>query len=270
MVDLPESYDWNGHAVRWGRYGQGSPVVLCHGTPWSSFVWRRAIEKLANDHTVFVWDMLGYGQSDMPAADVSLAVQSTILTALTRNWGLSSPDIVAHDIGGAVALRSHVLDTVALSSMCLIDVVAIRPWGSPFFRLVGTNSEVFEQLPERLHEALVAEYIQGASGVGLAPEVLDPLIAPWRGAIGQAAFYRQIAQADEAFTDEVEHRYHEIAVPTKIIWGSADAWLPVAHGEKLAGLIAGSSLEVIEGAGHLIMEDAPEALLDAVGEWLDR
>jgi len=270
VIDLRERFGWNGSVVRWARFGNsGTPVVLCHGTPWSSFVWRTVIEDLRHDHRVFVWDMVGYGQSDQPDGDVSLATQGELLAALTEYWGVAPAHVIAHDYGGAVALRAHLLHGMAVRSFALIDVVALRPWGSPFFRLVADNTAVFSALPENLHEALLREYISGASAAGLRPEVMDALVAPWLGN-GQAAFYRQIGQAQERFTDEIEARYKDIAVPTMIIWGTNDSWIPPDRAERLHTAIPKSVVHYINGAGHLVHEDRPVELTVAVHRWLQQ
>ena len=225
------------------------------------------IEALSSKRSLYVWDMLGYGQSDKPDGDVSLGTQGELFAALVDHWGLETPDVVAHDYGGAVALRAHLLHGVDVRSLALIDVVALRPWGSPFFRLVADHAEAFSALPPNLHEALIREYISGASGPGLRPEVLDALVEPWLGE-GQAAFYRQAAQADERFTDEVEPLYGDIRVPTLIVWGTDDQWLPADHAQRLAEAIPNSTLEFIERAGHLIQEDCPAELTRTINRWL--
>jgi pimeloyl-ACP methyl ester carboxylesterase len=268
-VVLGERFEWNGARVRWARYGDGPPVVACHGTPWSSFVWRSVLDSLKADRCVYVWDMVGYGQSDKPDTDISLKTQGELFAALIEYWQLDSPAIIAHDFGGAVALRGHLLHDVAVNSFALIDVVALRPWGSPFFRLVADNAGVFTALPPNLHEALLREYIRGASAGGLRPEVMDALVAPWLGE-GQAAFYRQIAQSDERFTDEIEPLYSEIAVPTLIVWGIDDVWIPPDRAERLHNLIPNSFVEYLERAGHLVQEDQPAALAAVLDHWIHR
>lgn len=216
-----------------------------------------------------MWDMLGYGQSDKPDADVSLEAQGQILAGLIRFWGLDRPDVVAHDYGGAVALRAHLLQAVDMRSLMLANVVALRPWGSPFFRLVSEHADVFEALPSNLHEALLREYITGASALGLSSDVLDQLARPWLGD-GQSAFYRQIAQADEKFTDQVQGLYESIKVPTLVVWGTADTWIPASRAEQLVKLIPNSALELIDGAGHLVQEDAPARFATVVSSWLSK
>ena len=269
-VPLTESFDWKGHTVRWGSIGSGPPVLLCHGTPWSSYLWRGLAHALASERTVYVWDMLGYGQSDMVDSDVSLAEQGQIFAALLDHWRLDKPDVVAHDFGGAVSLRAHLLHDRNYRSLALVDVVGLRPWGSPFFTLVNEHADVFGQLPSNLHEALVREYIAGASSGGLTPEVHDTLVSPWITSAGQAAFYRQIAQADEAHTDEIEPLYGSISIPTLVVWGRDDVWIPEDRAHRLVEMIPGAELSLIDGAGHLIQEDAAEMLIARLREWLLR
>ncbi|MFG3197796.1 alpha/beta fold hydrolase [Streptomyces sp. NPDC048208] len=264
---LSETFRSTSGGVRWDSLGQPGqdPVVLLHGTPFSSYVWRAVARALARHHQVFVWDMPGYGASEMSdGQDVSLAAQGRVFTELLAHWGLDEPKVIAHDFGGAVALRAHLLHGARYRALALVDPVALAPWGSPFFRLVGEHSEVFEQLPPPLHHALVREYISSASSPGLHPAVLDRLVRPWLGDPGQAAFYRQIAQADQCYTDEVQERYGEIDLPTLICWGQDDTWIPPAKGRELAARIPGARLDPITGAGHLVQEDAPAELTAAL------
>ncbi|MCC8338062.1 alpha/beta fold hydrolase [Streptomyces sp. R1] len=270
---LPESFHSASGTVRWNRLGtpDGRPLVLLHGTPFSSYVWRAVARSLARDHLVFVWDMPGYGLSEKAdGQDVSLAAQGRVFAELLEHWGLRRPLVAAHDFGGAVALRAHLLHGARYGALALVDPVALAPWGSPFFRLVRENAEVFGRLPEGLHRALVREYVGSTGGPGLHPAVLDRLVEPWLGETGQPAFYRQIAQADQRYTDEVQDRYAGIEVPTLVCWGEDDAWIPVAKGRELAGLVPGARWEPIAHAGHLVQEDAPAELTAALLDFFRR
>lgn len=265
---MPE-FSWRDGVVRWRVDGEGSPVVLCHGTPWSSWLWRGVTDVLASRHSVYRWDMLGYGRSDMrEGQDVSLGAQGELFAALLDHWGLERPAVVAHDYGGAVALRAHLLHGRAFQSLALVDVVALAPWGSPFFTLVHDHAGVFQQLPGNLHEALVRAYIASASHQGLDEEALQHLVAPWVGPAGQAAFYRQIAQADQRFTDELEPLYGRIDLPVRIIWATEDTWIPVDRAHRLHRQIPGSSLQLIPDAGHLVQLDRGDALTVELDAWL--
>ncbi|GAA4537060.1 alpha/beta hydrolase [Amycolatopsis samaneae] len=268
-VELTEEFVWRGRRVRWGRAGSGPDVVFCHGTPWSARLWLPYAEALAEEFTVHLWDMPGYGESSKDAEHrVSLDVQSELFADLLEHWGLRSPHVVAHDYGGAVSLRAHLLHDRAYASLALVDVVALAPWGSEFFRLVRDNADVFAAVPAAMHEGMLRAYIDGASHRGLTPEHRETLVAPWRGAEGQAAFYRQIAQADQAYTDEVESRYPELDLPVFVVWGQNDTWIPVDRAHRLASLIPGARLRLIEDAGHLIQLDQPVALAATLHQWL--
>lgn len=269
---LAETFRSTCGEVRWGSFGPPGrdPVVLLHGTPFSSYVWRGVARALARRHQLFVWDMPGYGLSEKHSGqDVSLAAQSRVFTELLAHWALSEPTVICHDFGGAVALRAHLIHGARYRALALVDVVALAPWGSPFFRLVREHAEVFEQLPSTLHGALVREYVSSASSPGLHPVVLDRLVQPWLDGVGQAAFYRQIAQADQAYTDEVQDRYGEMQVPTLVCWGVDDNWIPESKGRELAALIPGARFEAIPGAGHLLPEDAPAELTAALVAFLN-
>lgn len=263
-----QEFSWRGRTVQWEQMGSGPEVVFCHGTPWSSELWRPFAEALAPEHSVYLWDMPGYGRSSKSAEHpVSLDVQGELFADLLAHWGLRSPHVIAHDYGGAVALRAHLLEQVAFASLALVDVVALAPWGSDFFRLVRDNAEVFSAVPPAIHEGVVRSYIAGASQAGLAPDEMELLVAPWRGE-GQAAFYRQIAQADQRYTDEVEPLYPEIRIPTLVVWGQQDTWIPVDRAHRLGTAIPGARTHLIEGAGHLIQLDQPVALATCLSRWL--
>jgi len=268
---LRETFRSSAGDVRWDRLGQPrrAQVVLLHGTPFSSFVWRRVAGMLSETFEVFVWDMPGFGSSAMTSGqDVSIRNQSRVLTELLAHWGLEAPIVIAHDVGGAVALRGTLIHGVPYRRLALVDPVALRPWGSPFFRLVRDNAAVFEQLPPSLHRALVTSYIAEASSSGLAEPVLDRLVSPWLGPEGQSAFYRQIAQADERDTAAFEADLGRLEIPVLICWGSDDAWIPWMRGQALADAIPGSRFERVEGAGHLVQEDAPDALTRLIMDFL--
>lgn len=242
--------------------------MFLHGTPWSSALWRPIAEALAERFTVYLWDMPGYGASSKDADHaVDLGVQGELFAELIERWELDRPHVVAHDFGGAVALRARLLHGARYSSLCLVDVVALSPWGSPFFTLVKQHADVFAQLPAAVHRGAVEAYIRGASHRGLRDDDLAMLVEPWTDAVGQAAFYRQIAQADKRFTDEMESAYGSVTEPVHIVWGTEDTWVPADRAHRLQAAIPQSTLALIPGAGHLIQLDAPEALTAELSRW---
>jgi pimeloyl-ACP methyl ester carboxylesterase len=244
-------------------------MVLIHGTPFSSFVWRRIVPCLATQHRVFYFDLLGYGQSDRhDVDDVSLGVQNELLAELLDHWQILRPDVVAHDFGGATALRCHLLNGRDFRSLTLVDAVALSPWGIGFDRQVRANQDMFLALPASIHEAVVRAYIRDAYHRVLPDIDLVEYVRPWIGEVGQAAFYRQMSQFDMRYTDEVEPLYAKLRCPTLILWGEADQWLPIEAGRRLQACLPSASFGAVANCGHLMQEDAPEAIVGAVLNFL--
>jgi len=266
---LGQTYRFRGQAVRYGVSGRGPPAVFVHGTPFSAHVWHRIAPRFTDSRTVYCYDLLGYGQSHQAdGQDVSLGVQNLLLAELLAHWGVQRPDVIAHDFGGATALRAHLLNGCDYRSLTLIDPVALAPWGSPFVSHVRRHEDAFRGIPPYIHAALVAAYLRDAIERPMSEAELAPYVAPWLGEPGQAAFYRQIAQMDQKYTDELAPHLAAVRCPTLIVWGDEDRWIPPARGRELQQRIPGARLIGVPGAGHLVQEDAPEALVAALGALL--
>lgn len=268
--DLSGTYDFRGQQIRYGKTGKGSPLVFLHGTPFSSVVWRRIAPYLSTEREVFYFDLLGYGKSAMNEGDVSLGIQNELFVALMDHWNIDQPDVVAHDFGGTTALRAHIINGRDYRSLTLIDPVAIGPSGSPFVQQARPHEKVFAGLPAYIHQAILRAYIAGAVHRSLSEDEMMLYMEPWLGNTGQAAFYRQIAQMSDRFTDEIESRFNEVHCPVNILWGEKDQWIPLERGRLLAERIPGASLQIVPGASHLVQEDAPEAIVSSVLHFLKR
>lgn len=268
MIPVNERFDFGGDEVAWGAVGAGDPLVLVHGTPFSSVVWRRIAPHLARHRRVYVYDLLGYGRSAQRVGqDVSLGVQPRLLGALLDHWGLERPDVVAHDFGGATALRAHLLDGREYRTLTLIDPVALSPHGSALVQAARRHADAYAELPGYVHDAVLRAYVAGAVHRTLSPAEMDAYVAPWTGPVGQPAFYRQIAQMSDRYTDEIQDRYAELRVTPTLLWGERDAWIPVERAHDLAARMPGARLQLVPDAGHLVQEDSPETVVAAV---LDR
>ncbi|CAL8585156.1 hypothetical protein XPA_010736 [Xanthoria parietina] len=208
-----------------------------------------------------------------PAAEFAsnghLTKQAEITAALFKHWGLSSPPhIVAHDNAGLVALRTILQHGCIYKSLTLIDVVAVGPWGLPFFKLVAGNEGVFNAIPPRMFDGIVRSYIRDAAFKPLRKDDEDMLAEPWvsgDGCPGQEGLVYVLKQASTRVSEDVEVQYHKVGesgLPVKIIWGKQDAWVPCDHATKLRDLIGGKSeVVLVEDAGHLIQLDQPERLM---------
>jgi pimeloyl-ACP methyl ester carboxylesterase len=229
-LELTKSYIFEGRTVKYGMSGDGPPVILVHGTPWSSFNLRHLIRALSRDFTVYYYDLMGYGQSDKSPGDVSLGIQNQILDQLIGHWGLENPFIIGHDFGGTTVLRTHLINGRAFRKIVLIDPVAISPWGSPFFQHVNAHEAAFAGVPDYIHEAIVRAYVKTAAFKPIDNATLDRIVRPWIGPGGKAAFYRQIAQANSSFTDDIQPLYGKISKPVLILWGREDTWILLEKG----------------------------------------
>lgn len=268
LPDLLHEFRSQYGVIRYGEIGQGHPLVLVHGTPWSSFSYSKIIPALSKDYQVFYYDLLGYGCSEkIPEQQVSLDIQGQIFAELIGHWGLNAPFVAAHDFGGAITLRSHLLHGVDFKKLMLMNVVAMAPWGSPFFAHVREHEAAFAGVPQYIHKAILEAYIQGALYQDLSDKVLSGLTTPWLTEIGQGAFYRQIAQADQKYTDEIEPLYSNIRCPVRILWGEEDEWIPIQTGQRLNQAIGQNDFHPVSAAGHLIQLEQPELVLEKMREF---
>ena len=268
------------YLIKWTQLGNpnATPVVFIHGTPWSSRLWAPFALALSSKYCVYLFDNPGYGRSELvtPSAQAefenngSLTKQAEITAGLFAHWGLqkSLPHVIAHDNAGLVSLRMATQYKCIFRSLTLIDVVAVGPWGLPFFKLVADNEDVFTELPPGMFDGIARSYVRDAAYKRLSEEDEDMLAEPWitgDGRPGQQGLVRVFKQASSRKSDDIEGSYHHIgdsSCPVKIIWGKEDKWVPCERAEKLKNLIGGDTKVVlVEEAGHLIQLDQPERLV---------
>lgn len=265
MLKLEERFSYQNQAIAWGSMGDGDPIVLIHGFPWSAQAWRAIAPWLAKTHQVYYFDMLGTGLSEKHAdQNVTESVQSDLLEALIGHWGLVRPQVVAHDFGGLCALRGHFINGIDYSKLHLVNAVAVLPSGSPFYAHVAKHEPAFSGLPDYAHEALFRAYIQAAAHYPLRDEAKEIYFKPWADDIGKAAFYRQISHADLSHIEEVQKLYTETEFDVHITWGMRDTFIPPKQGQELQRLLEAKSFTPIPDAAHIVQEDAPAALLGSL------
>ncbi len=247
-----------------GVAGDGPPLVVAHGWPWSSFSWSRVIPALASRYRVHWYDMPGFGRSDLSGPrPASIDVQGEVFCEVLEAWGLTAPAVIAHDFGGAVTLRAHLLHGRDFSAYALMNVVAMRSWGSGFFDHVGRHVEAFRGVPPHIHAAVVAAYVDSALAGSIPDGDRMALIEPWLSEPGQQAFYAQFALADERFTAEVEPMFGDIRCPVAVLWGEDDPWIPVDRGAAFADRVK-VGLHRLPGLGHLPQLEAPDRVAPAL------
>lgn len=269
--ELKQSFQSSFGRIAYDVIGDGPPLVLIHGTPSSSYLWRNVVEQLKGDFTIYLHDFLGYGSSEQqPNQNVSIALQTQIMVELLDFWNLENPNIAGHDFGGAVALRSHLQEGRTFQKMVLIDAVAIAPWCTPFSQLVKDNLHVFQAIPEYVYNAMLAAHLRSAINKEMSDLDLEFYMKPWRGREGQAAYFRAVAEYDDKYTLEVEPQYKDIDIPVLVMWGEKDVWLPIETGRKLSEIIPNAQFQTIPNAGHFSPEDKPVFVATHIDEFLHR
>ncbi|WFR67698.1 alpha/beta hydrolase [Curtobacterium flaccumfaciens] len=258
-----------GAQVAWDVIGSGTPVVLLHGFPWSSQVWRRVAPALAREYRVYYVDLLGFGESSIPEdGDVSPAAQDRLLADLIAGWDLRSPYVVGHDFGGLAALRGILERDLCFSGLTLIDSVGLLPSGSPFWTHARAHIDAFRDLPSYMHHAVVSAFLQNGVRSPLSESVLDLYLTPWRGTDGAHRFYDQILQSTAVPLEAIQDRLDQLPIRPHVIWGTHDHNIPISHGRDLARRVNARSFTEIEHAAHLVPEDSPEDVVSLVSSHL--
>ncbi len=258
---LRERVQLTGGCVAWERMGEGPPLVLVHGTPSWSFLWRNVAPALAERFSVYLLDLLGYGDSDQnESQDVSITAQGRLLAEMLEHWELEAPGLVGHDIGGATVLRAHLVEGRPAAAIALVDSVALNPWNTPTTMHIRAHLDAYRTLPRHVYEEVVKAHLRTAVHRTLDDETLGAYLSPWQGEGGQAAYFRKIAQWTDDDVGALEPLLPTLRVPVRILWGEEDRWLDRSVADRLRALIPGAELRLIPDAGHFSPEDAPAAV----------
>jgi pimeloyl-ACP methyl ester carboxylesterase len=262
---MPE--EWNlrrritlsGTEVAYDVLGFGPPLVLVHGTPTNSSIWRNVALRLADRFSVYTYDLPGFGQSERrEGLGVSISNQAHVLAELVEALDFEAPSIAGHDIGGATVLRAHLLEGVSFGCIALIDSVALRPWITTTTRHVKAHLDVYETMPTETFEAIVASHLRTATYHQMDEPTIERYLDQWKGESGQKLYLQKDDQLDEVDTADFEPLLPSISVPVRIVWGENDVWLPPVMAGRLHELIPTSDLILLPETGHFAMEDSPQ------------
>jgi len=225
--------------------GEGRPVVLIHGTPSHSYIWREVIPELENaGHRVLAFDLLGYGLSERPLdRDTSVAAQAQILEGLLERLGVERAHLVGHDIGGAVAMIFATRNLEQVPTLTLIDTVSYDSWPSQSWqRIIADHLHNYHRMSlQEFYEMMAGQLSMTVFDKSrMSEEVLEAYLEPLMGELGKTSFFaHQVAHYDCRYTEEITEELKKLPMPVKILWGEADEWQPLYYGERLAGDIPG-------------------------------
>ena len=268
----------NGTRIAHGVHGEGEPVVLIHGTPSSSYIWRDVLPTLVGaGYQVHVYDLLGYGLSERPQSqdiDTSVTGQVAIFEGMLDVWGLEDLHPVAHDIGGGIAQRFAIQSLERMRSLTMLDVVSYDSWPSKRTKeQMQAGLEKLIKADDADHREHFRDWLNSTvqNKDRLAATSIETYLEFICGPVGQASFFQhQVVHYDPIHTQEVAPRYAQLGQkPVQLIWGADDAWQVTDWAHRLNKAIPGSTLHIIENCGHFAMEDQPEQVSSLLIDFLN-
>ncbi len=247
--------------VAYDILGAGPPVVLVHGFPSNSYIWRNVAPALAREHRVFVYDLPGQGQSERRASmDVSDALQARVLHDLLLYWDLKRPAMVLHDIGCGYGMMAYYFEGCRYERVALISAAMMLPCVSAATQHAQKYLEAYRTMPVNLYELIARARIASTTYKPMSEAAAAAYVKPWLGAEGQALWFNRVAQLSDESIGRLEAKLGPLDMPVRIIWGTKDTWIPVDQAERLQRYIRNADVRLVEDGGHFLMEDQPEAV----------
>ena len=263
----------------------GQPVVLLHGNPTWSYVYRRFVGALADaGHRAVAYDQMGFGRSDKPGRVDEYTIPRHVaqFTRLVDELGLDGVTLVGHDWGAVIALAWGVRQPERVRRLVLLNSFtgSHPPWPPPLpLRMLyapGLGAVMTRGLRATIHTFLFR-------GGTLHPERLGPderaaYLAPhpdWRSRAGLRAAVRILPWNDRSSTPAVGREIDTglpllAGRPTLIAWGTGDRVISRRWLEHYRRNLPPAEVHELEDAGHFIQEDAHERLVPLLLDFLRR
>lgn len=255
-----------------GTRGAGAPVVFLHGFGTSGHLWGDVVPLMPAGHRLVVVDLLGYGRSD-PAQGrpLSLAAHGERIVSLLDALQIREASLVGHGLGGGIAQSIAVRAPSRVSRLALVSSVAFHDWPTRDVRLARLLMPLLGQLPAAWLLSMVrAELERGYVDPARAAHALDRFGRPFLTPDGRDALCQHIMAIDRGETRELGGSLARITVPTSVIWGEHDPFLSLPFGRRLAAAIPGAQFVEIAGARHMLPDDAPRQVAEALVALLAR
>jgi pimeloyl-ACP methyl ester carboxylesterase len=245
------------------RAGEGPPLVLLHGLPGDSRVWRRQLDDLSDEFTVVAWDAPGCGQSADPFGPFGTYEVALALAGVIEQLELERPHVLGLSWGSGIALELYRVAPALPRSLVL---------ASGYAGWAGSLSQ--EALAQRLdayltasrtppHEAL-REWGAGLFSPAAPQELIDELLS-----ISSEFHPDALAELARSFAEtDLRAVLPTIQVPTLVLHGDADTRSPLNVGRALHAAIPHARLVVLPDVGHVSNVQAPQAFNAEVRRFL--
>lgn len=249
----------DGNQIAFYEQGSGSPVILIHGIPTNSLMWRNIIPQLAKTHRVIAPDLLNYGESAKPEnADVSINAQSHMLAKFMDSIGERNADIVGHDIGGGIAQLLAVNYPEKVSKLVLMDSICFDSWPIPEFEPLQEPGAESEMSLDDFLDMMRGFLPKGVNDKSvMTEELIDQYLKPWSSETGKKAFFRNLRRLNKEYTLAVSDQLKQLPHKTLVLWGEKDPFQKPEYAPKLAAEIPNSDLIWVADAGHWLIDEKP-------------
>src|SRR5438552_9379651 len=256
--------------VAYLRKGQGPALLLLHGIPSSSYLWRDVIDPLAATFDVLAPDLLGYGDSDKRLdADLAIAAQARYMVAFMESIGVHQAAVVGHDIGGGIAQLMAADEPQRVARLILIDSVVDNNW--PVADIARLKEAAWDQimvnidLRKGLRKGLEAGIVTEGR---VTDELVDEWTRPFQDLGGRRAYLRAARALNNRDLVSRSKHIEEIEKPTLIVWGANDKFLETQWAEALKHKLRDTAVEIIDPGGHFLPLDRPDAVTEAITRFL--
>jgi haloalkane dehalogenase len=265
--------DLGGHRVHYVDEGAGPTLLLLHGNPTWSFVYREVIERLRGEFRCIALDHPGFGLSDAAAGYEYLPEQhAAVASAFIERLDLSGVTLVVHDWGGPIGLSA-----AARSPHRFDGLVLANTWGWPV-----DGDRHFELFSHTMGGVLGRELIRRFN---LFVNVMIPAghrrrrpsaaeMGHYRAALSTrqrrhaSAVLPQAITRSRAFLADVQHNLAALAhLPALILWADGDIAVRDRERHRWETTLPNSTTVTLHRAGHYVQSDAPQEFAEAVRGW---
>jgi haloalkane dehalogenase len=245
------------------------PVLLVHGFPQSSYMWRHLMPALAAaGRRAIAPDLMGYGDSP-PDPPATWQRHIAALEQFTKALDLERLVLVNHDWGGMISLRWVFDHDVELSGL-VVSNTGFFPDGAwegvgIALRTEGQGEALMNSLSREGFAAMLGEMSSGFDERAI--NEYSKHLSSEEGRSGVLELYRS---GDFPELEPYQDRLARLPVPTLVVWGERDDYAPVANAHRFGDVIPGAKVVVIEDAGHFVWEDDPERCAREVVSFLEQ
>ena len=270
MVTTTKTTQVDGLRLAYRELGEGPPVLLLHGWPTSSFLWRMIMEPIARANRVVALDLPGFGASDKPLGiRYGFDFFGRTLDGFLAHLGIERVGLAVHDLGGPIGLHWALEHPDRLTRLALLNTLVypqVSEAAKEFVRACSTPG-LREKItsPEGL-EAILRDGL--ADPATLRPEVLAAVQEPF----GTPEACRALADAGIGLSlkgfAQIARRLPSLRVPVRVVYGARDRVLPDVA-DTMARVkvdVPHAEVTVLAHCGHFLQEEAPAE----VGELLAR